>query len=125
MIFNNITDFSKIEQELEINSQYKGEVYFQQKQNQSNLLYFSSNKIIIDTKIITPDKLIINQNYHNGWKSNKGKMADYNGLLSIDIDKKTDGLIKLTYFPHNLLIGLIASLLGIVAIYVYLSLNTK
>lgn len=125
MIFNNITDFSKIEPGLEINSQYKGEVYFQQKQNQANLLYFSSNKIIIDTKIITPDKLIINQNYHNGWKSNKGKMADYNGLLSIDIDKKTDGLIKLTYFPHNLLIGLIASLLGIVVIYVYLSLNTK
>lgn len=116
---NHINRFYEIEHMFKVNPEYKGETFFLQKQNNLNLLYYSPDKILIDTKIITPDKLIVNQNYHKGWKSNKGKIDNYRGLLAIDVDVKDKGIIKLDYFPVDLLVGLIGTILGIVVLFLY------
>ena len=45
------------------------------------------------------NKLIINQNFDKYWKSDKGNVGNYNGLLSVKFDNICEGGVKLTYFP--------------------------
>lgn len=117
MVFSRIDKFHEIEHVFKVNPEYKGETFFLQKQNNLNLLYYSPNKILIDTKIITPDKLVVNQNYHKGWRSNKGRINNYRGLLAVDVDSKDKGVIKLDYFPVDLLLGLIVTGFGIIVLF--------
>lgn len=120
LVFANIDRFREIEHLFTINPKYKGEAFFLQEENKSNLIYFSPNKIVIDTYIAAADNLIFNQNYHQGWISNKGKVNNYSGFLAVGLSKKDSGKINLIYLPADFLIGFIISVGTLLGILFYL-----
>lgn len=92
-----------------INPQYKGEVSFLKHENKASLKYFSPNKILIDTAIKSPDILVINQNYHKGWRSDRGGIINYHGLLAVQFSDKGIVSLRLDYIPADFYIGLLIS----------------
>ncbi|MCK4994133.1 MAG: hypothetical protein KAS13_03705 [Candidatus Omnitrophica bacterium] len=94
------------------NPDYKGEVYFTQKENKAELLSITQNHIKISVHLKSKDRLIINQNYLNWWKSKASSVENYNGLLSLSLDKLGDYEIKLYFFPLNFYVGLGISIIS-------------
>ena len=107
------------------NPAYKGEVFFLSSSNKATLKYFSPNKIYIEVEMESPDTLIINQNYHKNWRSVKGKIANYNGLLGIMLEEKGRFLIKLNYVPLSFYIGVAISVAALICCAGYLFLHRK
>ncbi|MCX5700976.1 MAG: hypothetical protein NTZ63_05495 [Candidatus Omnitrophica bacterium] len=97
------------------NPYYKGEVFFLSNNNDARLINISPNLISVKINTLNPDRLVINQNFDRDWNSNKGKIEGYNGLLSVRLNKGETGLLRLTYFPKLLFLGLLISLVSLVA----------
>lgn len=119
LVFDHIDRFSEIEHLFAVNQQYKGEVFFLTEKNKASLIYFSPDKIIIDAAITIPDKLIINQNYHNAWSSNKGRIINYKGLLAVELSKKDSGLVELNYLPFDFILGLIITSITVAGLFLF------
>lgn len=94
-----------------INPLYKGEVFFLNPKNKASLQHFSPNKIYINTELKSPDILVVNQNYHKSWRTNQGKIINYQGLLAVQIENKASYLVKLNYLPLDFYIGVAVSLI--------------
>lgn len=105
---------------IEVNPLYRGEAFFLDKENKAQIQYFSPNKIQVTVEVKDKDRLIINQNYHESWRTNIGRLFDYNGLLSIAIDKTGSYTVKLTYVPLDFYLGLIISLISLMLSYYFL-----
>ena len=98
---------------------YKGEFYLKEENGNISLIYFSPNKIKVHLNISKKDLLVINQNYHKGWKVKEGEVKPYYGLISANVEKGEYDLI-FYYLPNNFLIGLLISILTILLmIYIY------
>lgn len=119
LVFDHIDRFSEIEHLFAVNPQYKGEVFFLAEKNKASLIYFSPNKIIIDAAITIPDKLIINQNYHSAWRSNKGRIINYEGLLAVELSKKDSEIVELNYLPLDFILGLIITTMTAVGLFLF------
>lgn len=92
------------------NPSYQGEVYFQDnKANTADITHLAPNTIKVNVKIFEADKLIINQNYHSGWKANKGEIKSYEGLISIDLQQRGEYDVTLKFSPDYFWIGLFIS----------------
>jgi len=99
---------------------YKGEAYFSKHdENKVNKIEWKTNKIIIHVDQQTPDQLIINQNYYKDWKSNVGKLEEYNGLLSVKLEGNNEEII-LSFKPIAFYIGLIMSLITLIFCLIYI-----
>lgn len=106
---------------LEINPFYKGEAFFLDKEeNKAEVQYFSPNKIRITVEVKDADKLIINQNYCNSWRTNVGRLFSYNDLLAVTLDKTGSYMVKLTYVPLDFYLGVVVSLVSLTASYYFL-----
>ena len=92
------------------NPQYKGETYFLNENNQAQIDFFSTNKLIISTNIsLLPDSLIVNQNYNKYWRANCGIVVDNGGLLAIELTEDC-GPVELRFIPYSFIIGFIITL---------------
>ena len=114
-----------------------GKVIYETTSNQSQLVYLSPNQIEVDIDLKTPDTLVINQNFHPGWKvslvsrglsdSSSAKQSEenrervdkvillsYNGLLSAKLAKPGQYRVVFKYLPWDFLIGLIISIISFV-----------
>lgn len=107
-----------------INPEYKGEVFLLNSAQSVNLDYFSPNVIKVSVDLKYPDTLIINQNYHESWKADKGTLTKYKGLLAVELKETGRYRVELRYTPIDFYIGLIISLFTIIIITTH-SLNTK
>jgi hypothetical protein len=104
-----------------LNPNYKGEIYFLNKPNNTaEFMIFSPNKIIAKVNVLEPDTLIVNQNYDKSWKSDLFTTANYNGLLAMKLEKKGEYLVQLTYLPLSLCVGLIVTSITLIFIIFYL-----
>ena len=109
---------------LEANPAYLGEVFLQNEENKARLQYFSPNKIRVSVRLQGADTLIINQNYHQSWRTNIGKLTDHNGVLAVVINKPGDYMIQLTYVPLEFYRGLVISILSLLLAYYFLVYKT-
>ena len=103
-----------------INPLYKGEVFFSDQKNKAELTYFSPNRIEVDVKLRSPDKLIVNQNYHKSWRTDTGKLTSHEGLLAVELTDEGSYRVKLNYVPIDFYAGTIISLLTFIGMAIYL-----
>lgn len=92
------------------NDSYKGEAYFLEETNKTEIISFTPNKIDVKVSLIKPDKLIINQNFSSFWKTNTGHIINHKGLLGVNLNNDGNYIIKLQYIPKDFYIGLMISL---------------
>lgn len=97
------------------NDKYKGEAYFLDSRNLAQVS-FRPNSIMIQAEVNKPDTLIINQNYHQDWHTDHGKIYNQNGLLALQLDKTGHYNIKMRYFSRSFYLGLLISLLSLTAV---------
>src|SRR3989339_848515 len=89
-----------------------------------NLIYWSPNKMIFNIDLKKNDQLIINQNYDSGWrtisnKKNRKQVNNFNGLLSLDLEKQ-DKSVTIYYLPDSFLIGVAISFTSIITLLIFL-----
>jgi len=84
------------------------------------IVKFSSDQLILDVETKGPDRLVLNQNYDRGWKTNHGVIENYNDLLSVRFDKAFNGEIKASYLPKVFILGLTISVLALAGSVVFL-----
>jgi uncharacterized membrane protein YfhO len=89
-------------------------VFFLDKKNDACIQYFSPNEITVAVAVKNVDTLIINQNYHPGWRADKGLLFNHNGLLALAIDKTGSYTVKFTYVPLDFYFGMIISVATLV-----------
>ena len=99
---------------------YRGEVFFLGEESRAQLQYFSPNKIHVSAQLKNADTLIINQNYHESWRTNVGKIANHKGLLAVVLDGPGDYKIRLTYVPLEFYLGLAVSMVSLLLAYYFL-----
>ena len=100
---------------LELNPDYKGEVYFQSgSDNQASLLKMSPNKIIVSAEISDSAPLLINQNYHNHFRTSVGKLADIGGILGVQLPPGNYKVV-LKFVPWPFYLGLLLSVISVMA----------
>ena len=106
------------------NKDYRGEYYLKKNNGKLNLLYWSPNKMIFNIDLKKNDQLIINQNYDSGWrtisnKKNRKQVNNFNGLLSLDLEKQ-DKSVTIYYLPDSFLIGVAISFTSIITLLIFL-----
>lgn len=106
------------EGKLMVNPEYKGEAFFLDEENQAKIQYFSPNQMRIMVIIKKPGQLVINQNYHKGWRTNLGGMVSHQGLLSVTLKQKGMYEVVLKYVPLDFYLGLIISLIAIACFFI-------
>lgn len=96
---------------------YRGEFYLDQPDGEITQDYFSPNELKFTISLKKPNVLMINQNYHPGWKaeinSQKIETSETDGLISVLLPQG-DYRLKVYYLPETFLIGLMFSLSFIV-----------
>jgi len=99
--------------------EYRGEVYLLKNTGTTKYTYWSPNKLIVEINTQQADTLIINQNYHEPWKSYSNKkqltVKNTNNLISIDI-KPENKKITIYYLPTSFIIGSMISITTILGI---------
>jgi hypothetical protein len=124
--WNGVNTFDSTNYDWRINLDYKGEIYFlDNPKNKAEFQYFSPNKIVANVDVIEPDTLIINQNYDKYWKSDLFKPINHSGLLAVNLNKKGNYLVNLSYVPLSFYLGLVTSLSALGFIIYNLRKTTK
>ena len=85
---------------------YKGEVYGEEGINVV-YSYWSSNKLVIESE--QDGEVIINQNYHKGWKSTN-KIIEKNDLIATNAK---NGFVTVYYLPMSFVIGSLITILTV------------
>lgn len=95
---------------------YRGEFYLDRPHGEINQDYFSPNEQRFSVDLNEPNLLIINQNYHHGWKAefsgNKIPATEIDGLISVLLPPGKYK-VRLYYFPETFVIGLIITGLAV------------
>jgi hypothetical protein len=76
--------------------------------------HFSPNKLELAVTAKRATRVLINQNYHPGWKTNLGKVVSHEGLLAVDVPAGEHAL-TLTFRPRSFVFGVLVSLSALAA----------
>lgn len=107
-----------------VEHEYKREAYLEKNSDVVDIVYFSPNKIQITLFTTSEDRLIINQNFHNGWRAkNNLKVEPYNGLISVKVPPGASN-IELYFLPKDFLVGALISLFGLTSL-IMVAVNIK
>jgi len=111
------------------NNDYFGEIYFMDEREGKYGIHpshvkITANKITIrlpqnQIKEKELARLVINQNYHKSWRSNIGKVQEYNGLISVDLSRINEDVLVLKYVPLDFYIGALISFLTLLFLLIY------
>ncbi|MGE0268496.1 MAG: YfhO family protein [Candidatus Omnitrophota bacterium] len=95
---------------------YRGEFYLDRPYGEIDQEYFSPNEQRFSVNLNEANLLMINQNYHQGWKAEvagkKTPVTEIHGLISVLLPPGTYQ-IRLYYLPETFIIGLIVTALTI------------
>ena len=72
---------------------------------------WSPQHLTFHVEFASPTRLIINQNYHRGWKSSEGEVVSEDGLLAVALPAGTHE-VSLRFLPTSAVGGLVVSLLA-------------
>jgi hypothetical protein len=98
---------------------YRGEAFIANYSGSASITYFSPNKVIVKVNATENDKVVINQNYIQGWRASEGTVQEYNGLISTDITPQTQEVV-FSYLPTGFLLGVVASAVGLLLCVLFL-----
>jgi hypothetical protein len=102
------------------NPVYRGEAFFEESAGAASLieqLVIRPNSMAASVDVKAPVVLVINQNFHRDWHTNRGKLLDRGGRLALQLEETGKYAIHLRYHPRGFYAGLavtISSLLALV-----------
>ena len=105
-----------------LNPEYRGEAFcletdpngWQDDLTQNSAkVTFRPNSMTVEVDVQKPDVLVINQNYHRDWYTNRGKCFDYNGLLAMRLNETGSYTIRMRYVSRSFYSGLVLSVLSL------------
>lgn len=96
------------------NPGYSGEVFFKNSKGKARLVRMTPLAIDVEVEAVSGDIMVVNQNYHSGWKAAPYPVVNVEGLLGVVIEKQGRHNIYLTYLPVLHVTAILASLLFIV-----------
>jgi hypothetical protein len=97
------------------NPEYRGEAYCLAPGNAARAK-LHPNSILVEVVLRSPDTLVINQNYHPDWSSNRGELFERKGLLALRLPEAGRYAIRLRYHPRSFYAGLAISSLSLAAL---------
>ncbi len=74
---------------------------------------WTPNAIELDVALSRPTELLINQNFHTGWRSNVGQVRDHDGLLAIALPAGARE-VRLSFRPRSAIAGALSSILAFI-----------
>lgn len=82
--------------------------------------FWSPNRLELDVRLTKPTRVLVNQNYHPGWRVNVGTVVSVQGLLAVDLPSGAHSL-TLAFLPRSALGGLGTSAVALAALLVLCS----
>jgi hypothetical protein len=73
---------------------------------------WSPNRIDLDVQLTKGARVIVNQNWHPGWRANIGDVVSHNGLLAVDLPAGANPL-TLRFLPRSAIGGIATSVLAL------------
>jgi hypothetical protein len=73
---------------------------------------WSPNRIVVDVALKAPSRLLINQNWHPGWRASVGTVVSEDGLLAVDLPAG-DHTVTVAFRPMSAFAGGIVTLLSL------------
>jgi tetratricopeptide (TPR) repeat protein len=99
------------------NSRYQGETYFlTTAANRVEIKRFTANSITLAVSALAPDTLVVNQNWHRAWRTNRGVVVSHDGLLAVALEESGNYEVRLRYKPAGFYAGLAISLLALASV---------
>ena len=83
---------------------YRGEAFILSSPGSAEIIKFSPNKFQVKVSTNAPDRLIINQNFHPGWRVKGGRAEAYHGLISTKISAG-EQTITFYFLPLSFILG--------------------
>jgi|GEM_PF-646741 len=74
---------------------------------------FRPNSITVQVTVPKPGVLVINQNYHAAWRTDRGELFDRKGLIALRLRETGSYTIHLRYLPRSFVAGLAVSVLSL------------
>ncbi|MBW2478191.1 MAG: hypothetical protein JRE63_12800 [Deltaproteobacteria bacterium] len=102
---------------------YQGEYYFSGRGFVA-LEWWSPNRLVFHIKTAKKDRLVVNQNYAEGWRATQGNIISQNGLLAIDVPAG-DYQLEIYYLPKTFLIGCYVFLASIILTLLFMIYSFK
>ena len=106
------------------NGDWRGEAYFQ-KQGKRCAASFDPNRIRVAVEVTEPDVLIINQNFHAGWRTDRGELEEREGLLAVKLDRPGSYRVTLRYVSRPFRLGLAFSLGGVLLLAAFVAARCR
>jgi len=94
------------------NPEYRGEAFFLKPENSAKAA-FRPNSMTIQVTLQTPGTLVVNQNYHRDWHTNRGELFNKDGLIALRLQEVGSYTIHLQYHPRGFYAGLTISILSL------------
>ncbi|NUN16469.1 MAG: hypothetical protein HUU55_22805 [Myxococcales bacterium] len=76
---------------------------------------WTSQQITVKTSLTAPARLMVNQNWHHGWRSSVGTVVSVDGLLAVELPAG-DHEVTLRFFPRSFWGGGLVSLSGLLVL---------
>jgi len=102
------------------NPEYRGEAFFVAEAGPSAEApssmakpTFRPNSITVEVTVRKPGILVINQNYHAAWRTDRGELFDRKGLIALRLRETGSYAIHLRYLPRSFVAGLAVSVLSL------------
>jgi hypothetical protein len=97
------------------NPKYRGEVFSLEPENTAKGA-FRPNSITVQVNVQTPGILVINQNYHQDWHTNRGELFNKDGLIALRLQDIGSYTVHLKYISRSFYAGLAISILSLAAL---------
>ncbi|MGD8237322.1 MAG: hypothetical protein PVH68_02105 [Armatimonadota bacterium] len=97
------------------NPKYRGEAFFAGDDTgaEATLSSMHPNSITVQVTVPKPAMLVVNQNYHPAWRSDRGEVFDRDGLIGVRLEDTGSYSVRLRYLPRSFVVGLAASALSV------------
>lgn len=73
--------------------------------------HWTPNTIDLDVSVSRPTELLINQNFHTGWRSNVGQVRNHDGLLAVSLPAGIER-VRLAFRPRSAMAGAVSSVIA-------------
>jgi len=70
---------------------------------------WTPNKVVVDSQLTRPGVVVVNQNYHQGWRVTGGVLVNQGGLLAARVEAGARQIV-FRFLPRSFLVGLAISL---------------
>jgi len=97
----------------EVNPSYKGEAFIAHGKGRARVLALAPNRIVVSVNADEPCVLVVNQNYHPGWRCTPGRPSPTDGLLSVPLHSAGAEVVAFRFVPADFCIGLGASVMSL------------